>query len=565
MKRWKRTLALVLGTVMVLGCLGGCGDSSGTNKKEAPVSSADAGSNALESGSGAEAKTTSGEPKELTLPLCEEKQELSVWLVYNGTEISDLNDIKSVQRMEELTNVHINWIPVGQQEITEKFGLVMTSGDYPDIMCYFAYPGGTEKGIEDGVLIDMDEYIRGYMPNYMNLLSQNEDARKQATSDDGKLHSLKVILGSDLTVEGEGNYSGLAYRKDLLDAMGLEVPTTIEGWHEVLLKCKENGMETPFSIGKSGSSEISWAWGVQSQGMGSYLQLDGSKVVFGPALDGFGQYLDTMRQWYSEGLIDPNFTSGAMVEKWQFTTHEEDHTMLMSSLSGFSGQNTFHQGFISNEKVYLQPILSPVVNEGETPIKWERNIVAKDNIFVTTACKDPVLAVKWLDFQYSQEGSYMNWYGIEGETYELGGDDHTPQYTDLVLKNPDNLTPGSVLQRYALNNQSWLGKHNFSAGLKLTTALSGDGSNVQQDAVELWSAPAVNIALPDALTLTDSEGKKANSTLTALTTLVEEHMVNFILGKDNTSHEDFVKSLYDYGLQEVLDIYQAAYERYLAR
>ncbi len=560
MKKWRKALAVVLGTAMVIGCLGGCGNSAGTSTKETKGSGA-----ALDNESTTGGENTSAEPKELTLPLCEEKQELSVWLVYNGTEVSDLNEIKGVQKMEEMTNVHINWIPVGQQEYTEKFGLILTSGDYPDIMAYFAYPGGTEKGIEDGVLIDMDEYIRGYMPNYMNLLAQNEDARKQATSDTGKLNSLKVILGTDLTAEGEGLYQGLAYRKDLLDDMGLEVPTSVEGWHEVLLKCKENGMDAPFSIGKSGSSEISWAWGVQSQGMGKYLQLDGSKVIFGPALDGFGQYLDTMRQWYSEGLIDPNFTSGAMIDNWQFSTLEEDNTMLMSSLSGFSGYNTFRQGFINNEKAYLQPILTPVLEEGDTPIKWERNIVAKENIFVTTACKDPVLAAKWLDFQYSQEGSYLNWYGIEGETYELGGDDNTPQYTDFVIKNPDGLTADSVLQRYALNNKSWLGKHNFSAGLKLTTALSGDGSNVQQDAVDLWSAPTVNIALPDALTLTDSEGKKANTTLTALTTLVEEHMVNYILGKDNTSQEDFVKTLYDYGLQEVLDIYQAAYERYLER
>ncbi len=563
MMKLRKATALMLGAAMVIGGVSACGqkDDGKTSESRKTTESTAASASAENPGNAED----SGIPEELTLPLTEEKKELTVWMVYNGTEVSDLNEIKSVQKMEELTNVHINWIAVGQQELTEKFGLVLGSGDYPDIMAYYSYPGGTEKGIEDGVLIDMDEYIRGYMPNYMNLLSQNEDARKQATSDDGKLHSLKVILGTDLTTEGEGLYQGLAYRKDLLDDMGLEIPTTIDGWHDVLLKCKENGMEAPFSIGKTGSSEISWAWGVQSQGMGNYLQLDGSKVVFGPALDGFGEYLDTMRQWYSEGLIDPNFTSGAMVENWEFSTLENDSTMLMSSLSGFSGHNVFQQGFCTNDKAYLQPILTPELEEGDTPIKWERNIVAKDNIFVTTACEDPVLAAKWLDFQYSQEGSWLNWYGLEGETYELGGDDNTPQYTDFVLNNPDGLTADSVLQRYALNNKSWLGKHNFSAGLKLTAALSGDGSNVQQDAVELWSTPTVNIALPDALTLTEDEGRTANTTLTALTTLVEEHMVNYIIGKDNTSQEDFVKTLYDYGLQDVLDIYQAAYERYLER
>ena len=567
MKKWRRVMALVLGTIIIIGCLGACGGSGNGGGKETKAPAADTGSAAAGDESGGGDGQAAAGPEALTLPLCEEKQELTVWMVYNGTEVSDVNEIKGVQKMEEMTNVHINWITMNLQEVTEKMGLLLTSGDYPDILypASYPYPGGTEKGIEDGVLLDMDEYIRNYMPNYMNLLSQNEDARKQATSDDGKLHSLKVIVGSDLTVEGEGNYQALAYRKDLLDAMGLEVPTTIEGWHDVLVKCKESGMETPFSITKTGGTELSWAWGVQSQGMGNYLQVDGSKVVFGPALDGFGEYLDTMRDWYAEGLIDPNFTSGAMIEKWQFDTIENNDTMLLSSLTTFCAQNAYRQGFITNEQTYLQPIVSPVLNEGDTPIKWERNIVAKDNIYITTSCKDPVLAAKWLDFQYSQEGQYLNWYGVEGETYELGGDDNTPQYTDLVLKNPDGLTPGSVLQRYALNNQTWLGKHDYSSGLKLTAALSGDGSNAQQDAVELWSAPEKNIALTEGIMLTDEEGKKANSTLTAIVTLVQEHMVNYILGKDKTSQEDFVKTLYDYGLQDVLDIYQVAYERYLAR
>ncbi len=555
---WRRVAALMLGAIIAAGSLAACGggnDEDGSQNSNASQSVENTG------------ETVSSEPEELTLPLTEEKKELTVWLVYNGTEVTDLNEIEGVKEMEELTNVHINWIPVNNSEVSEKFGLLLGSGDYPDIIypASYSYPGGTEKGIEDGVLLDMDSYIREYMPNYMNLISQNEDARKQATSDDGKLHSLKIIVGSDLTVESEGNYLGLAYRKDLLDEMGLEVPTTIEGWHDVLVECKNRGMETPFSISSVGASEISWAWGVQSQAMNNYLQLDGSQVVFGPALDGYGEYLETMRQWYSEGLIDPNFTSGSMLEKWQFDDLENDDTMLMSAISSFCGNNAYAMGFITRDTVDLQPILSPVLNEGEEPVKWERVIVAKDNIYVTTACEDPVLAAKWLDFQYSEQGQYLNWYGIEGETYELGGDDNTPQYTDFVLNNPDGLSANSVLQRYALDNQSWFGKHDFSAGIKLTSALSGDGSNAQQDAVDLWSSPTKNIALTEGLMLTDEEGDEANSKITALVTLVQEHTVNYILGTDTTSHEDFVQQLYNYGLQDVLDIYQAAYERYLER
>ena len=124
----------------VIGGVSACGqkDDGKTSESRKTTESTAASASAENPGNAED----SGIPEELTLPLTEEKKELTVWMVYNGTEVSDLNEIKSVQKMEELTNVHINWIAVGQQELTEKFGLVLGSGDYPDIMAYYSYPGG---------------------------------------------------------------------------------------------------------------------------------------------------------------------------------------------------------------------------------------------------------------------------------------------------------------------------------------------------------------------------------------------------------------------------------------
>ncbi|MCF0128300.1 MAG: hypothetical protein HUJ70_06990, partial [Pseudobutyrivibrio sp.] len=48
-------------------------------------------------------------------------------------------------------------------------------------------------------------------------------------------------------------------------------------------------------------------------------------------------------------------------------------------------------------------------------------------------------------------------------------------------------------------------------------------------------------------------------------TMTEEYTVNYIIGEDNRTFEEFRAQLYEFGMQEVLDIYQAAYDRYLAR
>ena len=74
------------------------------------------------------------EPEELTLPISEDGAELDVWINYSGTIVGDVNEIAGVQKMEEMTGVHINWTPVAQNELQEKFGILLSSGTYPDIV-----------------------------------------------------------------------------------------------------------------------------------------------------------------------------------------------------------------------------------------------------------------------------------------------------------------------------------------------------------------------------------------------------------------------------------------------
>jgi putative aldouronate transport system substrate-binding protein len=202
----KRFLALTLAVLMAMALLTGCGGS------DKPAAGSDQPAENLPL-------------KELSLPLCEEKQELTVWLAYSGTVMKDLNEIESVKKMEELTNVHINWVPVNQDDMVQKFGTLIASGDLPDIIQPNYYPGGYEAGVEDGIIHpNMDYYIRNYMPNYMALLNSNEQLKREATADSGKMIVAKVIVGQANTVESEGTYMGLAYRADLWRSSGWTCP-----------------------------------------------------------------------------------------------------------------------------------------------------------------------------------------------------------------------------------------------------------------------------------------------------------------------------------------------------
>ena len=497
-----------------------------------------------------------------------EKKELTVWLLYSGSIMSDLNEIEGIKKMEELTNVHINWIPIEQNQVSEKLGILLSSGTYPDIIYPgISYPGGVEKGVADGVIYpDHDTLIKKYMPNYLNLLSQSEEAAKETKSDNGKMLTVKNIVGEDYNVKSEGTYQGVAYRKDILDSMGIEEPKSIDEWHDVLVKCKEAGMDTPFMLNTNGGSFLSLAWGAESicDQANPYLQVDGNKIVASVMTDGFGEYLDTMRAWYAEGLIDPNFTSFNYYLDTPGSVENNQHVMYSLILSAFTGNNYFQMHMVNNEAEYLQPIVPPSAIEGVETVHAGRRVIAKDEAYITTACKDPVLAAKWLDFQYSQEGELLNWYGIEDVTYTMDAEGH-PQFTDLVLKNEKGLPPSQVMEQYALNwGNCWLGKHNTVASEKVATAAAG-GSNQQKAAVDIWSAPAKNVEIPMGITLTEEENDEISQKVTAVRTMIEEYMIKYIIGTDNTDFETFKAQLNEYGYQDIIDTYQTAFDRYNAR
>ena len=396
----------------------------------------------------------------------------------------------------------------------------------------------------------------------MAYLNASDEARREATSDSGKMLVVKNIVGTDGAPQSEGTYEGLSYRQDLLEKLGVDVPTTIDEWHDVLVKAKQEGIvQSPLMLNQDGSSPLSEAWGVASRS-GNYFQLEDDKVVYAAALDGYGKYLETMRQWYAEGLIDPNFTSFIFYPMTPSAVETNQNLLFSRTLSMFTGSQYKKMGMVNNEEEFLQPIAAPVLNEGDTQkYQWGSRIIAKDAIYITTSCKNPELAAKWMDFQYTEIGERLNWYGIEGETYMIG-EDGTPHYTDKVL---NDVAPKDVLQKYALNlGDCWLGKHNVSANWKLSEGLAG-GQNQELEAVRIWSEPPVNLYLTSSISLTEEEGNETNSTITALTTMVQEYSINYILGEETKSFEEFKDDLYTFGLQKVLDVYQAAYDRYLAR
>ncbi len=493
------------------------------------------------------------------LPISEEKTELSFWLPYDNLMAEDPNTLPSVQKMEELTNVHIRYITVGMNEQQEKYGLMLASGEIPDIVKEGSsmYSGGSQKAVEDGIFLDLTDYIERLMPNYMGFVKADETMWRDVRTDDGRFVTIYEIDGDETGPAYEPTFMGLLIRGDWLEELKLPVPETLEDWHKVLTAFKEEkGAEAPLMIGTKGTIPIGYfasAFGVLP---GFYR--DGSVVKYGPAEEGYREYLKLFHQWYEEGLIDYNFISNNADYTAPAEYMATGRAGAGCSTYVFSANEYYRTfGYSQDEKINLVGTPFPVQNQGDEQISAYPNKRVLGSIYsISATCKNPELALKWLDYQYSYDAMLLNNFGIEGESYTID-ENGKPQLTEQIQQNPDGLGMMDALKQYVIGYSN--GWYNW----KRYDSLYDPSVKLCQ---EVWDQASLEHVLPSAATMTAEESNEFYTLYTSVQTMVEEMTVKYITGAESLEDYDgFVEKLHQYGVDRCLEIRQNAYDRYLAR
>ncbi|MBP5198240.1 MAG: hypothetical protein J6033_04215, partial [Lachnospiraceae bacterium] len=164
----KKISALLMASAMVVGLLSGCGSASDSSTSVADDSTAK---------SSAPAQTEADEnitANEVTLPLCEEKTTLKLFIPLDGnmaTITSDYNENKFFQELEKRTNVHIELICPAIGEEPTAYNLMIASDELPDIIAHngYHYADGLDAAVDDGYYMDLTPYLDTYLSNYNKL------------------------------------------------------------------------------------------------------------------------------------------------------------------------------------------------------------------------------------------------------------------------------------------------------------------------------------------------------------------------------------------------------------
>ena len=164
-----------------------------------------------------------------------------------------------------------------------------------------------------------------------------------------------------------------------------------------------------------------------------------------------------------------------------------------------------------------------------------------------------------IDWLFTEEGSRLASYGIEGESYNLK-EDGTIELTELITANPDGLSASTAMILYA---GDLIPCRKDASRLKSTY-----GDDVIE-AIDFASSQKKDGAynMPSGLkaTFTQEEQDIYDQYSPDLLTYMSEHALAFLMGLESLDNlPTFKQTLLDLHIQDIIDVYQAAYDRMMA-
>ena len=507
----KRILATLLVAVMVASCFVGCGGN----------------------------KTASGE------------RELTVWgLASKG----DMPNSPFAKDLAAKTGIKFNFMQA-MADAEEPFNLMIASGDYPDVMWerISGRPGGERKFFEDGVIISLTDLVEKKMPNYWKRLNEDPLYMKNVRTDDGEIFNVMQTGYIDFTSSTIGPIA----RVDLLEKEGFAIPETLDEWETILRHFKNKGMKAPLSYNLQ-SMETNFGMITGAYNVKTDLEVRDGKVEWGYAVaDRMVPALKKLNSWYKEGLLDKEIVKVTSLD----ANILNSETVITAGYLGSSLGKWINAIKGINPEAKFSAIPFPKLNKGDKLIYGSDSLRYGGNGgYITTSCDNIDLACEFLDWGFTEEGHLFYNFGTEGVTYEMI--DGYPTYTDLIKNNPDGKSISEISPDYMRGPN---GSGPFILDRRVYEQYYEHPE--QMEAHKYWSMPenTANL-LPSTLTFTAEETERMSPVLAAINTYSDEMLFRYIMGLESfDTYPKFVEKLYEMGLQTMIDVYQAAYDRFQNR
>ena len=484
------------------------------------------------------------------------EETLSYWCMLDGSVSANTDNLANTEfakGLEERTGVKLEYVHPTSSAL-EQFNLMLASGELPDIIDFpwHRFAGGAQKAIDEGHILPLNDIIEKDAPNMKAYIERQPEVAKLLRTYGGSYFCFPSAdsVGTSFVTAGP------VMRKDWLDELELPVPETIDEWTVTLRAFKEKkGAEYPLSFANF-HNFLSWGLFTGAYGVPKSFYLDNDAVKYGSIEPAFKDFITQMNSWYQEGLLDPNVSN--VDTKIQDAYILQGKTGATAGSVG-SGIGKWLDAMKNKETTFdLIGVPYPVLNKGDHPkfsqMNWSFSGLGAA---ITTKCKNVELAARFLDYGYSDEGMMYYNFGTEGKTYQM--ENGYPKYTDEIMSNPQGLSVQQALGQYtrASYGGPFLGDQRYFEQY--------GGKPQQQSAYKKWSdTDAPENCLPSALNINPEKSSDVAKKMNEITTYENSMMVKMIMGLEPIEKfDEYVAQIQELGIDEVLTVYQDAYDHCL--
>ena len=576
----KKTLAMLLALALLLSLLTACGggtSQTGSAPAAEAVSSAEAtaeepsapaeevpeaepaAESAAEPGSTAE---ETGEPEETVdssylYPIFEEPTTLSIYWTFNSflsmfnITQDAVNDNPTFVQWQEATNVNLDFVMIGEESYSTTIALVYASGDYYDFFVSGEqnYTAGADAAVDDEVLLNIEPYLEEHAPDYNAILERFPDFRSEITSSEGYILSF--------TEYREYSDEGAVIRKDWLEQAGFtDYPATMDEVWDVAMAWKEQmGIRNPVMWNMDLGSFFGWnAFGVFGPGVndvGWQIDEDGETVICALKHPGYKECLQWMHDAFVEGLCTDDFMQVMNIAFDEYI-YSNQTGMVSSNANLLAGGGAERSGQPSYD---LRAMPDPMKEKGmENRLARSSGGVGASAIAVSAQTEYPAECVEFMNWLYTPDGILVSDFGVEGESFYYD-EEGVPHYTDLILNDPN--MPSFVA---AFLHTSFVGTPYYNTTERKMATFT---TEAEMECIEVWATGRSGDRAFEGKN-TSEESQRYNQIAGDIATAASEQSLRFVTGERSLDEYDtFVADLERMGLNELRDIRQAAYDRYL--
>ncbi len=206
------------------------------------------------------------------------------------------------ENFSKAANIDVKFVPVLRSEEVDKLNVLMAANQAPDI-CFTYNESTIQNYVKNGGLTEIGAILDQHAPTLKKYLGD-------------ELLSYGSFGGKQFAVPAKRVFEGAVatfIRKDWLDKLGLQVPTTTEEWYNCMKQFKEKDpgglgdKNIPFSFWAD-PKNINWTVSTLTDSFKKQMTEEERKTLPNWVMPGFKDGVKFLNQLYNEGIANKNFT-----------------------------------------------------------------------------------------------------------------------------------------------------------------------------------------------------------------------------------------------------------------